>query len=342
MSEGSSTTAHAIRSSRAMAPKEYKRRVALFLAWADNPEKKGKKHDPMGINKEMEALHRVLTNGYGFEIFVHRIVIYSPMPAVRDKVRSFIRGYSDPDTLLLLYYGGHGSYRINEGLIWMASSSPMPGLADRHSSFACRYILEDLVKASSDVLILLCCCEAAPSQPGMAIKCTSNGGTTEVIAACTVGQKTTAEYLSHATWQVISGGWERLRHWDSNANSKSLCSAPQVISLLEKRFISRQPTTVHNVNADLPKGFDRFAEGIFGRGRRLPARRTFSEAAYLQLHASSPEDSIVLTPIVTTPMFLEEPRFAPSSLMAKFMRFCGIGQLDNWKVVTPEDTGLVF
>lgn len=104
-----------------MAPKQYKRRVALFLAWADDPQNTGKAQDPMGINKEMESLRRVLANGYGFDIFVHRIELYSPMLAVRDKVRSFIRGYSNPDTLLLLYYGGHGSYSVHDGLLWMAS-----------------------------------------------------------------------------------------------------------------------------------------------------------------------------------------------------------------------------
>ncbi|KAH6702078.1 hypothetical protein BKA61DRAFT_681345 [Leptodontidium sp. MPI-SDFR-AT-0119] len=295
-----------------MAPKQYKQRVALFLAWADDPQNTGKAQDPMGINKEMESLRRVLANGYGFDIFVHRIELYSPMLAVRDKVRSFIRGYSNPDTLLLLYYGGHGSYSVHDGLLWMASSRPIPGLADSHSSFPCRYVLEDLVRASSDVLILLCCCDAVPSHPNMAINCTSDGGTTEIIAACTVGQQTTAEY------------------------------APQVISLLEKRFVSGQHTTIRHVNSDLPKGIDRFTEGIFGRGRRLPARRKFSEAAYLQLHGASPKVSIVLTPVVTTPMFAEEPRYAKSSLIAKFWRLCGHGPLDSWKAVAGEATGRIY
>ncbi|KAG4444335.1 hypothetical protein IFR05_000209 [Cadophora sp. M221] len=295
-----------------MATKQYKRRVALFLAWVGDPQKTSKKQDPMGINKEMEGLRRVLANGYGFDIFVHRIELYSPMLAVRDKVRRFIRAYSNPDTLLLLYYGGHGSYNVRDGLLWMASSRPIPGLAEAHSSFACRYVLEDLVRASSDVLILLCCCDAVPNDPNMAINCISNGGTTEVIAACTVGHRTTAEY------------------------------APQVISLLEKRFVSGQHTTIRHVNSDLPKGLDRLTEGIFGRGRRLPARRKFSEAAYLQLHGASPKDSIVLTPVVITPMFAEEPRFAKTSWVARFSRMCGYGPLDHWKAVSAEATGHIY
>ncbi|KAH9213174.1 hypothetical protein DL95DRAFT_410530 [Leptodontidium sp. 2 PMI_412] len=265
-----------------MAPKQYKRRVALFLAWADDPQNTGKAQDPMGINKEMESLRRVLANGYGFDIFVHRIELYSPMLAVRDKVMDHI-------AYMMVCFG------------WLAGVAP----------FLWWFYL---VRASSDVLILLCCCDAVPSHPNMAINCTSDGGTTEIIAACTKG----------------------------NANSEFFRSAPQVISLLEKRFVSGQHTTIRHVNSDLPKGIDRFTEGIFGRGRRLPARRKFSEAAYLQLHGASPKVSIVLTPVVTTPMFSEEPRYAKSSLIAKFWRLCGHGPLDSWKAVAGEATGRIY
>ena len=103
-----------------MAPKEYKRRVALFLSWAEDASwTEG--IDPMGVQREMWDLGCVLTNRYGFGILTHAIELYKPLAAVREQVRDFIDGYSDPDTLLLLYYGGHGSYTVEDGLLWSAS-----------------------------------------------------------------------------------------------------------------------------------------------------------------------------------------------------------------------------
>ncbi|KAL5326389.1 hypothetical protein ACEPPN_004073 [Leptodophora sp. 'Broadleaf-Isolate-01'] len=286
-----------------MAPKQYKRRVALFLAWADDPQNTGKAQDPMGINKEMESLRRVLANGYGFDIFVHRIELYSPMLAVRDKVRSFIRGYSNPDTLLLLYYGGHGSY-----------------------SFVHRLMSLSFFVAATPYQV---------TQIWRSIALQMEEQRRSLLLVPWVGrQQLSSEYFGVTSLN--------LKTMKGNANSEFFRSAPQVISLLEKRFVSGQHTTIRHVNSDLPKGIDRFTEGIFGRGRRLPARRKFSEAAYLQLHGASPKVSIVLTPVVTTPMFAEEPRYAKSSLIAKFWRLCGHGPLDSWKAVAGEATGRIY
>ena len=72
-------------------------------------------------------------------------------------------------------------------------SKPIPDVLPRHCNMPCRLILEDLVKASSDVLIMLCCCSAVPSHAEMAVKCTSGGGTTEIIGSCGVGEKTSGD-----------------------------------------------------------------------------------------------------------------------------------------------------
>ncbi|PVH82344.1 hypothetical protein DL98DRAFT_586684 [Cadophora sp. DSE1049] len=294
-----------------MAAKEYKRRVALFLAWVDDP-RISRYPDPLNINREMNSLRRVLTQGYGFEIITYRMELYKPGLVVWSKVDSFIRGYSDPETLLLVYYGGHGTYWNSQGLVWAASSRNIADLADRNRLFPCRYVLEFLTKASSDVIILICCCSAAPTHPDMAINCQkSKGGTTEIIAACTVGERTSSEYAS------------------------------QIVALLEKRFASGRPTSVQTINYDITKGILRIAEGLFNRDRRLPPPGANPKPVHLQLHGQYAEDTIVLTPVKPEALIVQEPRYSASSWVAKLRMLCGRVIMESWNSDVGDGTGIV-
>ncbi|MCJ1351262.1 MAG: hypothetical protein MMC33_001246 [Icmadophila ericetorum] len=113
----------------------------LFLRWKD---------DELGVFKEIEKLGEVLRTKNNF--LTEEYLIPSngqPQRSLTKKLLGFMDDHEAQDSLLILYYGGHGD------------------------------IQTQLAESKSDVLILLDCCAA-----GSSVDSTNSGVVIEVIAAC--------------------------------------------------------------------------------------------------------------------------------------------------------------
>ena len=76
----------------------YKRVKVLMVQWAS---------DDLGVAAEIQQLAAVLMHCYQFDVSIFLLPDYLPMIALSARVMQFMD--HDPETLLIFYYGGHGS-----------------------------------------------------------------------------------------------------------------------------------------------------------------------------------------------------------------------------------------
>lgn len=77
----------------------YRRVKVLVVRWSS---------DDLGVSAELANLGRVFKCYYGYEVEYYLIPDYQASTAMSRRVLGFI-GNDSPDTLRILYYGGHGS-----------------------------------------------------------------------------------------------------------------------------------------------------------------------------------------------------------------------------------------
>ena len=192
---------------------------ALLLYWTD---------DDLLVIKEVKGLRTVLKKLCGFEAEQWSIPSSDSHAELQDKLRAFTKTHSKEDTLLIVYYGGHGYLDNYRQPVWLCNQQP--GAASL-KWYAHQVSLED---TKSDVLILLDCCHAGGSS-GDAAK-----GTKEVIAACGfetwapgVGDHSFTKSLIEELKYLSTGSsfsasslhhriLDRLKHWSPIYNAERL------------------------------------------------------------------------------------------------------------------------
>ncbi|KAL2048673.1 hypothetical protein N7G274_000585 [Stereocaulon virgatum] len=135
----------------------------LLISWED---------DNLGVVKEISELREVFQKTYCYSTKEFQIPSHKSHNALAKQILEFVDEPESKESLLIVYYGGHGYMNDDRQCIWSCT-----GEADSATVkwFGLQTMLE---QAQSDILILLDCCAAASST-------TSSGtGVIELIAAC--------------------------------------------------------------------------------------------------------------------------------------------------------------
>lgn len=191
----------------------------LLLSWEE---------DDLKVIDEVTTLDIVFTDLYGFGVEQWLIPSSDSHDELGDRLRAFKKQYSKEDTLLIVYYGGHGYLNDSRQPVWVCNQTPK---ASTVKWYAHQVSLEE---AASDVLILLDCCHAG------ACSGEANTGVKEVIAACGfdtwapgVGDHSFTKSLieelkSHSAGLAFSAAYlhskilDRLKHWSPRYNAERL------------------------------------------------------------------------------------------------------------------------
>ena len=152
---------------------EYSAANVLLLYWQDA--------DNSGFKQEADELGT--TFRADFRYTVHHYAIQSEKSYLRLKstISTFLVDHGGPDTLLIIYYGGHGDENNNRARnelrqsVWAARESGGPTL----DWFK---IQPDLYEVEADILVILDCCYSA-----QAARAYSYRGRVELLAACAMG-----------------------------------------------------------------------------------------------------------------------------------------------------------
>lgn len=154
-----------------ISPPRYSSVHVLLLRWED---------DDLGTEREVADLEKVFRDSYHYYTERYEIPTDDPTTQLEYKLNDFRRAYDDGNSLLVLYYGGHGAlerrYNGPSRSIWAAMEDGGPQLvwSDLQG------VLE---RAKSDVVFILDCCYAATAA--------RNAGSKEGFWACNSDVQTT-------------------------------------------------------------------------------------------------------------------------------------------------------
>ena len=81
----------------------------LLLSW---------KHDDLGVVTEIDQLAHAFGEAYGFHVEQFLIPDEEPDEALEQTLKCFVRKYESPRSLLIVYYGGHGSLNDSRLALW--------------------------------------------------------------------------------------------------------------------------------------------------------------------------------------------------------------------------------
>ncbi len=87
----------------------YKEVHALLLSWEE---------DNLGVTEEIVELEFVLKQGYKFETERWKIPSTRSHNALAKRLSNFLDGYERKDSLLIVYYGGHGYMNDSRQCVW--------------------------------------------------------------------------------------------------------------------------------------------------------------------------------------------------------------------------------
>ncbi|KAH7361056.1 hypothetical protein BKA65DRAFT_474172 [Rhexocercosporidium sp. MPI-PUGE-AT-0058] len=184
-----------------MEAKRYNRKVCLFILWESGKCINCGENTsaPCKETCDVARFTRTLSKGYGFEMIIYRIPTSAAHLAMDKYMEDFIKIYSNPDTLLLLYYAGHGGFHEQRGLRCGLGNSESSDIESCNQFLYCRQVIRQLVSASSDVLIILDCCHSVPRSKGICLSTPlpPQGGKTEMIGACYPDQVTLSQFRVH-------------------------------------------------------------------------------------------------------------------------------------------------
>ncbi|KAE9367715.1 hypothetical protein N431DRAFT_444815 [Stipitochalara longipes BDJ] len=137
----------------------------LLLRWEE---------DSMGVQYELDDLAKSFETGYGYATETWLIPSAKSHFALMEKALQVVRNFGKADSLLIVYYAGHGHMNASRQAMWSCTSDNMKGSLSWH---AVQALFE---QADSDILLLLDCCAAASG----ALTEASSTSVTETIAAC--------------------------------------------------------------------------------------------------------------------------------------------------------------
>lgn len=135
--------------------------------------------DDLDTHKEVDDLRQLFEETYFFHVQPWGIPSNGSSNKLELRIAQFKESYDTPSNLLIVYYGGHGARNRENRSIWVANEkddSPYLDWSD---------IQPSLIRAESDVLLLLDCCYAATAATR------GRPGQKEVLAACSVESVTT-------------------------------------------------------------------------------------------------------------------------------------------------------
>ena len=81
----------------------------LLLSW---------EHDDLGVISEINHLAVTFEKAYGFQVERYLIPSVKPDDAFEQTLKTFVRRYESPRSLLIVYYGGHGMLNASRLGIW--------------------------------------------------------------------------------------------------------------------------------------------------------------------------------------------------------------------------------
>ncbi|KAI9694723.1 MAG: hypothetical protein M1822_000339 [Bathelium mastoideum] len=188
-------------------PRRYDNVYVLLLRWED---------DDLGTQTELDALKVVFEKVYGYSTEEYLIPSHKPAQQLEWKLINFRQAYDAEQNLLILYYGGHGSYETHtKRSIW--APNPMANVMLVWSD-----LQGVLVRGDSDVVFILDCCFAATASRG------TLPGTKEGLWACSSTEVTTGVHDNSFTRNLI----EELTPTDTNRLS---------VVMLHARLLRRYP-----------------------------------------------------------------------------------------------------
>ncbi|PTB36457.1 hypothetical protein M441DRAFT_177369 [Trichoderma asperellum CBS 433.97] len=213
---------------RGRTSQRYKNVQSLLMHWGS---------DDLFVLPELEDLGKCLRDDYAFGTEIYSIPSENSHLELMMRIGQLIRDHESPDTLFIVYYGGHARIDESRQSTWCATRDPgSPWL----QWSAIQTLLE---RSKSDVLILLDCCAGAAS------------------ATFPTGSSVT-ETISASSWDAIApdpGSYsftnaliEVLQEWRHRAFSAAMLHAevlarlkhPRPITINGKHFEARS-TPVH-------------------------------------------------------------------------------------------------
>ncbi len=133
---------------RGRSQQRYTKVKALLLHW---------KSDDLFVLPELEDLEKCMREDYGFDTDTFSIPSDNAHIDLMMRVGSLIKDFEAPNTLFIVYYGGHARIDESRQSTWCATRSP-------NSPWLQWSAIQTLLERSvSDTLILLDCCAGAAS-----------------------------------------------------------------------------------------------------------------------------------------------------------------------------------
>ncbi|KAL5319401.1 hypothetical protein ACEPPN_012453 [Leptodophora sp. 'Broadleaf-Isolate-01'] len=212
----------------------YKEVEVLLLRWEE---------DELEVEWELNDLAKVFGD-YGFNTETWLIPTKSPLRKMMAKALEFIDDHETPDTLLIVYYGGHAKINEARQSTWSCTRNM------NYSSFewnACQSLFEQSI---SDTLFLFDCCSAAAAASSVPSR---TNAITETIAAC--GWETWApEPGRHSFTNALI---EVLEEWIERKSFSAAMLHSEVLSVLKatrpKKRLEISKTPIYIVTTSNPK-----------------------------------------------------------------------------------------
>ncbi|KAH7377993.1 hypothetical protein BKA64DRAFT_714496 [Cadophora sp. MPI-SDFR-AT-0126] len=212
----------------------YKDVQVLLLRWEE---------DELEVEWELNDLAKVFRD-YGFSTDPWLIPTQSPLRKMMAKALKFIDDHESPDTLLIVYYGGHAKINEARQSTWSCTRNM------NYSSFewnACQSLFE---QSTSDTLFLFDCCSAAAAASSVPSR---TNAITETIAAC--GWETWApEPGRHSFTNALI---EVLEEWIDRKSFSAAMLHSEILSVLKatrpKKRLEISKTPIYIVTTSNPK-----------------------------------------------------------------------------------------
>ena len=74
--------------------------------------------EDLGVGEEVQKLHDVLSQGFGFDVEAWRIPSSKPVRKVNQKINDWVDDYDGENNLFILYYAGHGKIDDGRQVVW--------------------------------------------------------------------------------------------------------------------------------------------------------------------------------------------------------------------------------
>ncbi|KAF2470784.1 uncharacterized protein BDR25DRAFT_303768 [Lindgomyces ingoldianus] len=160
-------------------PVKHDRVCVLLLSWREEL-------DDLKVKPEVDQLQAVFTDLYGFKVTREVLDNELPKHQLNCYLSTFMYKNDGKDTLLIVYYAGHGSYRQNS-VHMHATTGLQTENEEQRNCIAWSGAESNLTSSQADVLVIFDCCEAG-GIGGHKVRSYSKPNF-EFIAACGMREK---------------------------------------------------------------------------------------------------------------------------------------------------------